>query len=169
MAGGAVNPGECKWTALMREANEELSVTVDESWGAVYLGGWQQGRARDNLINDNFAAFIAKLASRDFRPDRVEIHQAAFFEWRPMLDAWVAEGRPSEFKWAVPGSDERGKISKKLLGWLNTYATGRGLPVKITRGRQLDEDSVKMDIGVPELMPPAPPAQPAAAPVEMGA
>ena len=69
-SGGAVNPGESKLETLIREVHEEVRVHVDQTWeGVCYLGGWSAGRARDNLINDNFSAFAVRLQS--------EVHSSA--------------------------------------------------------------------------------------------
>lgn len=40
---------------------EEVGLTVDETFSAIYLGGWQKARARDQLINDNFSLFAVKV------------------------------------------------------------------------------------------------------------
>ena len=69
--GGAVNAGEGKVAALAREIREEIKAEVDVEWGAYYLGGWQEGRSREGIVNDNFSAFVVKLKSDSFkvRPD----------------------------------------------------------------------------------------------------
>jgi len=121
--GGAVNAGECKLEALAREVGEEVSARVDESWGAYFLGGWQEGRARDGLVNDNFSAFAMKMADEAFTVDNKEIEKARFFEWRPLLEAWRKAGRPKDFRTPAEGE----KVSKFLMPWLDTYDTGRGL------------------------------------------
>ena len=69
-----------------------------EGWHAQYLGGWQQSRARDNLINDNFSAFLVKAKSDDFSVDEKEIHAAQWFAWSKLLDAWRDAGKPTKDK-----------------------------------------------------------------------
>ena len=54
---------EGKLAALNREVWEELDVKLDLEWGAHYVGGYQQSRARDGVMNDNFSAFVVKLAN----------------------------------------------------------------------------------------------------------
>ena len=71
--GGAVDMGESKLDALVREVREEVEVAVDRSWGPFYLGGWQQARARDNLINDNFSVFAVRLTNEDFVANKREV------------------------------------------------------------------------------------------------
>ena len=103
---------------------EELSARVDDSWSPFYLGGWQTGRARDELVNDNFSAFAVKLRDEQFEVDHKEIEKARFFEWRPLLQAWRNAGRPKDFRTPVGG--ETCKFDKYLFPWLDIYETGRG-------------------------------------------
>ena len=150
--GGAVNKGECKYQALIRECGEELGVEVDLTFDAVYLGGWQQGRARDNEINDNFTVLCMRLKTEDFFVDGIEIARAGFIEFKPLLAAWRAENKPKKFAWAAP--DGRAKtpngteeISNKLLGWLDTYESGRGLKCRVTTQDQAGIDASKIVFG----------------------
>ena len=81
--------------ALRRELREEVNATVDATWdGQRYVGGWQQGRARDNLVNDNFSAFVVKLATDHFAVDGKEIHEARWFDYKMLLGLWRAVGSP---------------------------------------------------------------------------
>jgi len=139
-AGGAVNPGECKLETLIREVYEEVNVKVDEAWDGVrYLGGWSAGRARDNVINDNFSAFAVRLQSEEFEPDCKEIHEARWFEWRSLLNAWIHAGRPGGRKFETDlglarktdsePNAERNILQVSMLMWLDAFASGHGLRV----------------------------------------
>ena len=97
-SGGAVDGGEGKLAALNREVWEELDVKLDLEWGAHYVGGYQQSRARDGVMNDNFSAFVVKLASPHFKPDNKEIMEAHFFPWRAILQKWRDAGSISTEK-----------------------------------------------------------------------
>jgi len=39
-------------------------VGIDPDFAPVYLGGYHQGGARDDRINDNFSAFVVRLQSK---------------------------------------------------------------------------------------------------------
>jgi len=152
--GGAVNKGECKWTALCREVWEEIRAIVNEDIPPVYLGGWQQGMARENMINDNFSAFAVTLKSEEFKADGVEIQRAAFLEWKPVLEAWRQGGKRDEFYWHVCASNgeaskqsKKEKISNKLLTWLDTFESGHGLPCKVYKSDQIGHPACKLMIG----------------------
>jgi len=136
--GGAVDMGESKLDALVREVREEVEVAVDRSWGPFYLGGWQQARARDNLINDNFSVFAVRLTNEDFVANKREVREARFFEWRPLLEAWRAAGQPeaglSHAEHAAVPSGQ--KINRELLLWLDTYERGQCLKTRFASRRQ---------------------------------
>ena len=155
-AGGAVNPGECKMAALAREIREEVNVEVDETWdGVCYLGGWQAGRARDNLVNDNFSGFVVRLKSEDFQPDMGEIREARWFSIAQLLGAWRRAGRPADSKRfevdlglpkgteANKFKDERNIVQTMMLGWLDTWEQGRGLPVAVKTEQQGEHVGMK--------------------------
>ena len=57
-------------------------------------GGW----ARDGAVNDNFSAFVVKLASPHFKHDNKEIMEAHFFPWRAILQKWRDAGSISTEK-----------------------------------------------------------------------
>ncbi|KAL3928072.1 MAG: hypothetical protein SGPRY_002549, partial [Prymnesium sp.] len=63
----------------VREVKEEVGLTVDETFSAIYLGGWQKARARDQLINDNFSLFAVKALPGDVVVDGTEIVEAKWF------------------------------------------------------------------------------------------
>ena len=107
------------------------------------MGGWSQSRARDNLINDSFAAFVVHLKHDSFQPDDKEIQEARFFEWRPLLDKWRAADRPKPQQGGskslqvaelglpdviVKGKAEgRNAVALNVLQWLDAYERGGGL------------------------------------------
>ena len=154
-SGGAVDGGECKFDALNREVGEELNVKLDKEWGMYYAGGYQQSRARDNVTNDNFSAFIVKLASAEFTPDKKEIMEADFFEWRPILQAWRDKGCPSDKKQVpidvakAPVTNKKGEIDEKsernlvhlnVLHWLDMYEKDKVLKCKIKAETKMPVD-----------------------------
>ena len=49
-------------------------------------------------MNDNFSAFVVKLASPHFKPDNKEIMEAHFFPWRAILQKWRDAGSISTEK-----------------------------------------------------------------------
>ena len=71
--GGAVDEGEDKYTALTREIREEVGVKLDPSVHPTYLGGWQKGRARDGVVNDNFSVLAVQAADKKFQIDNKEV------------------------------------------------------------------------------------------------
>ena len=110
--GGAVDGGECKAQTVEREISEEVNAEVDLSWGAFYLGGWQAGRARDGLMNDNFSAFVVRLKNEKYKADGQEIQKVRFFPWREVLEQWRAQGKPKDFFWEGAGEAEKCKMNK---------------------------------------------------------
>ena len=102
--------------------------------------------ARDNAINDNFSAFVARLSSKDFKPDYNEIQRAAFVPWKPLLQAWRTAERPKEFFYACDGSGPE-KVKRNLLEWLDTFERGLGMPCMIERKKQLNLEACKLEIG----------------------
>ena len=148
---GAVDPGECKINTLAREAKEELSVALDWTFGAYYLGGYHKARARENSVNDNFSVFVARLQSEDFKPDGVEIKRAGFVEWRPLLEQWKAQGRPKKLQ--IPAIDNPAvtePMTGKILKYMENYVEDRGLPCKWSGEEQTGETtelSMELQIG----------------------
>ena len=153
--GGAVNAGECKFEALVREVKEEVSATVDEKWGAYYLGGWQAGRARDCLVNDNFSGFVVKLEKDDFKVDEKEINQACFFPWKPLLEEWRRAGKPEPFEvveqlpgMMAPLPEKQRKINDNLLRWLDLWDSRRALKCATKIKDHAGTKFMKLTIGV---------------------
>ena len=52
MPGGAIDPGEGALEALRRELMEEVSVTLDDAFPPLLLGGYRKSRWRDAAVND---------------------------------------------------------------------------------------------------------------------
>jgi ankyrin repeat protein/8-oxo-dGTP pyrophosphatase MutT (NUDIX family) len=145
--GGAVNAGESKLDALAREVQEEVGVVIDREWDGIrFLGGYQQEKARDGLVNDNFACFSVRATSDHFAVDGKEIHTAHWIPWKPVLKKWIANGRPKEKK--VPFEDfgslvgnpsipsEKNVVLYNLLQWLETWVDDRGYRVKLKSSQQ---------------------------------
>jgi len=133
--GGAVDEGEDKWTALSRECNEEVGITLDAAFNPVYLGGWQKGRARDGRVNDNFSVFAVRAASSQFKVDNKEISAAMWLPWKELLEEWTAKGKPASDKVVALTHPvlPQGKalVSKNMLKWLDMYRAGKGMPCKL--------------------------------------
>ena len=145
--GGAVNAGEGKLDALAREVGEEVGVALDEEWeGVRFLGGYQQEKARDGLVNDNFAAFSVKATTGEFEIDGKEIRAAHWVAWRPLLERWIASGRPQQKRVAFEGfgelvglaelKPEKNLVMCNVLHWLETWVDGRGFSVARKRSQQ---------------------------------
>ena len=134
-AGGAVDGGEDKFTTLSREVREEVGVSLDPAFAPVYLGGWQKGKARDGVINDNFSVFAVRAVSAQFKIDEKEIVAAQWLPWKELLEEWVQAGRPTEGRTvmlkhkALP--EGRKLVSKNLLKWLELYKAGKGMKCKL--------------------------------------
>ena len=141
--GGAVDPGECKVETLRRELEEEVGVELDEEDGrSQYLGGGSTGRARDNLSNDSFSAFVVHVKSEEHQVDHQEINEAEWFVWKPLLDTWRGEGskvtKKVEMDLGKPKGDkaERNIIAGNVMLGLDIYERGKGHPLKIKRETQ---------------------------------
>ena len=116
---------------------------------------WQSGRARDNLVNDNFSGFVVRLKSEDFTPDMGEIKEARWFPIAQLLGAWRGAGRPSggkkfEMDLGLPRGteakkfkDERNLVQTMMLGWLDTWEQGKGLPVTVKSEQQGEHVGMK--------------------------
>ena len=123
-------------------------------------GGWSAGRARDNMSNDNFSAFAVTLASEEFRMDRKEIFEAKWFEWRPLLDMWVAQEKPNSKKLSFDmgqakgdpsitkgDNGERNRLALNVIKGLDAYVNGRGYEVKTSEEMQGPMRAVKAKWG----------------------
>ena len=157
--GGAVDRGENKYIALEREVREEVGVALDPEFKDFqYLGGWQVGKARDGVVNDNFSVFVVKANDTTFQIDEKEISQAAWIPWKPCLKEWRDAGRPSDERHVKldslkPYEQVKDKItnimSLKLLRWLDMYDLGKGLPCKYHKpGSEEGGVGGKVELGV---------------------
>jgi len=156
--GGAVNEGESKLDALVREVREEANVEIDAEWtGMCYLGGWQQSKSRNGLTNDNFSVLAVKAKEMSFRPDGKEIVEAHWFPIQQVLECWEAAGRPigSSMRIELPSlSDVEGirnlpadrcTVHCNLLTWMDTYYKQAGLPVHVKQtGGESQAEGVKL-------------------------
>ena len=158
--GGAVDRGENKFIALQREIREEVKVKLDPNFkNFQYLGGWQVGKARDDVVNDNFSVFVVKAINEEFGIDGIEIQQAAWIPWKNCLEEWRRKDRPSDKRHVKLDSlkpyDQAEKgitniMSLKLLKWLDMYELGKGLPCEYHEPNPESEGGVggKVEIGV---------------------
>jgi 8-oxo-dGTP pyrophosphatase MutT (NUDIX family) len=154
--GGAVNAGESKLDALARELFEEVGVEVDISKPKEYLAGWSESRARDNLVNDSFAAFAVHLKNETIRTDKKEIFEAEWFDVEQLLSEWNRLGQPKDKKLKIEmrkdrqardkDDRERNTIACNVLKWLTTHKDGKGHVV--TRKEETDQMSVKVAWGM---------------------
>ena len=119
----------------------------------IYVGGWQQAHARDGAVNDNFSAFVVRLASEAFKVDNVEVAHADWFPWRDLLDDWRRAGAPTAgattcSRTSAPASSVSwNKISINMLRWLDTYekfrrGEGAGMRTRV------NDDNTKVFIGM---------------------
>ena len=144
--GGSVNLGECKVDAACREVHEEVGVKVDLSKPIEYLGGYSRGRARDNLINDNFSAFALHAADETFQTDHKEIFHAAWFDVRDLIQQWQTKGRPEDKRVegfeVPPEAQGNTTINISALMWADAYINGRGIRVQTKESMQNGEKAV---------------------------
>lgn len=141
-AAGAVEPGESSLSALERELQEEVSVTIDRSAPILYLGGYQETVARDGIVNDNFRIFAVRAATSHFEVDGNEVLAAKWVDWRALHRRWreaiqdgaQSSGRYVELDW---GQDiGTAKVSTTLLKCLDAIDSGRHL---VVAGTALDQ------------------------------
>ena len=126
-----------------------MGVRVDLPRGLWYLGGYSQARARDSLVNDSFATFGVYAESTEIKVDNVEIREAWWLDWRGLLEAWDALGRPPDKRLtsidiaslrrggtpplnAEAGTEaERNTIAGNVLVMLDMWANDRGYSVRV--------------------------------------
>jgi ADP-ribose pyrophosphatase YjhB (NUDIX family) len=139
--GGAVNQGEMKIDALHREIREEVGLKVDPEVQPIYLGGYQQSNARDGRINDNFSAFLVRT-TEEAAPmvDNKEIHKAMWLPWEGLVSEWKEKGRSMKDKNVALESsalpEDKRTVSRNLLCFLERYQDGKGIPCKVTPGKE---------------------------------
>ena len=136
--GGAVDPGECKVETLRRELMEEVGAELDEKAEMQYVGGWSKGRARDNISNDSFSCFVVHLKSEHLQVDNLEIEEAGWFEWKPLLAKWREMGSPSgkQLEIDVGKGEGRSKMGGNTLLGLDLYEKGKGSKLKTKKEQQ---------------------------------
>ena len=64
----------------------------DKKGQVAFLGGYSAPCKRDNLINDNFHAFVVQASSNYFKEDQKEIQTAMWVDWKALLHKWRAAG-----------------------------------------------------------------------------
>ena len=136
---GAVDVGELKTETIAREIGEELKLELDDTFKPVYCGGWQAARKRDALINDNFSTLAVRVRSEEFAVDGIEINDAKWFLWKPLLEMWCLSGAPISGKLGLdaiandarfaPIDPKKTRISNALMASLQCFSEGAGLSV----------------------------------------
>jgi ADP-ribose pyrophosphatase YjhB (NUDIX family) len=156
---GALDEGELALHTVEREMREEVGVaSVDRSFAPLFVGGWQYARARDFRFNDNFKCFALRAASEEIVPCQKEIHDARWFPVAGLLQSWRVAGAPTpqDGRTFTPAEAdaralgvpaELSKFSNNTMVWLDTYASGRGIPCMVVNGGKNGGDKVM--IGVP--------------------
>merc|ERR1712232_94988 len=134
---GAVDPGESFLQGGKREAREEAGVTIDDAFSPVLVGGYNKGRARDGIINDNFHAVVMRAKTKKLELDGVEIELAHWFNIDELLKSFDggASGR-IEFESGFPGKNTIGRATlRRIHNWRN----GKCLPLTIdARSGEID-------------------------------
>lgn len=135
---GNVDSGEGLLEALRREAREELNVVLSSD--AVFLGGWQQKRARDERVNVHFSVFGVTSQTLDFAVDQSEITEA---RWLPLSDfptreeaAALLGGNLRTIPWDF-GIESRGMLSYSAVQMVHNFCEGRGLTVSLESSDRL--------------------------------
>jgi len=123
---------------LRRELMEEVGAELDENAEMQYVGGWSKGRARDNLSNDSFSCFVVHLKSEHLQVDNLEIEEAGWFEWKPLLAKWREMGSPSgkQLEIDVGKGEGRSKMGGNTLLGLDLYEKGKGCKLKTETTQQ---------------------------------
>ena len=161
--GGAIDEGESVLTTLARECREEVGIELDAAFAPVSVGGWQISRARDDVVNDNFRAFVVRAASEEVHCDMNEISQAKWFDAKELLAAVRHAGSPDPQQTStIPATpalaaahdlgDNRRKLNAKALDWLMTYASGSGQRCRVQKVRRTRRRSAAH--ALPSLAPP---------------
>eukprot|EP00327_Prymnesium_parvum_P034101 CAMPEP_0195608496 /NCGR_PEP_ID=MMETSP0815-20121206/8770_1 /TAXON_ID=97485 /ORGANISM="Prymnesium parvum, Strain Texoma1" /LENGTH=331 /DNA_ID=CAMNT_0040748349 /DNA_START=42 /DNA_END=1037 /DNA_ORIENTATION=- len=131
---GAVDLKESKLRAAVREIHEEVGLVVDESFPPLYLGGWQQSQARDQLINDNFTFFAVKALPGEVVVDGVEIQEAKWFSIDEILricereDVRAKEAMGNTVQIDLGTSKTHNEIATTALSGVKAFAQGQWLP-----------------------------------------
>ena len=84
--------------------------------------------------------------SKEFVIDGKEIRAAHWVAWRPLLERWIASGRPQQKRVAFEGfgelvglaelKPEKNLVMCNVLHWLETWVDGRGFSVARKRSQQ---------------------------------
>lgn len=132
--GGAVNLGEMKITALQREIREETGILIDIK-NVLYLGGYQQARARDKQINDNFSTFLVTAQSKEFEVDGKEIQTARWVNIDDLLEAYnnfKKSGVNEDKIVTLTMNQEDFKISRELINGIQRWKHRQYMPCLIS-------------------------------------
>jgi len=118
---GSLKPGESLIETVFREVSEEVSVKLDPNY-IISIGEWHISKARFNLINDTFHAFVVKAENMNFQVDNVEIHKAQWFNIKDLLEIQIPEfynNIPDLTSISVEAYDT--KFSWIMLVWLHKF------------------------------------------------
>lgn len=138
-----IDPGDGALEALRRELMGEVTVTLDDSFPPLLLGGYHKSRWRDAAVNDNYSIFAVRARSLALTVDPAELAAARWLPAAALLRVWTAARAAAAAEGAPPPSAERGDsvaleadgvrdaFCVRMLTCLEAHAAGAGLACEV--------------------------------------